>query len=69
MTRRTRMILFALVAPAFGTMAFAAITLIPLSLMGITYPPNRIWAGLIFFFACWQIIAIYWLWQKWNGSG
>lgn len=66
MTRRTRIVLFALLAPALATVGFAAITLIPLALIGITYPPDRIQAGMIFFFACWQIIAIWWLWKNWR---
>lgn len=68
LSRHSRMILLALIAPAAATVVFAIVTLGALWLVGIVFPLERIRTGLVFFFLAWQVIAIWWVWRYWRSA-
>lgn len=66
MTRRTRMILVVLLAPVAATIGVVGGASLLLSLIGITFPAERVQAGAIFHFVFWQALLVWWLWKNWK---
>lgn len=65
MNRHARMILLMAIGPAIATAVFISVAFGALYLAGFRYSREQIEAGAIVYFACWQIIAIWWLWKNW----
>lgn len=63
MRRRARMLLLVAVGPALLTLAFSAAVFGVLHVLGHRYTCGQVETGALFFFTCWQLIAIWWIWQ------
>lgn len=68
MSRSVRMILLVLCGPAILTVGFSVAVFGAMSLAGQRYSREQIETGVLFFFACWQGIAIWWLWKNWKNT-
>lgn len=62
------MILLATFGPALLTVAFSISVFGLLYVLGFGYTREQIEWGTLFFFVCWQITAIWWLWRNWKSS-